>query len=74
MTKGGESDMSIPSDPANILTESGGFRRDLRTSPARYASQQQTHLFEAEGHGEHTDSNDAVHHVHNEARVGRRHL
>lgn len=25
--------MSIPSDPANILTESGGFRRDLRTRP-----------------------------------------
>lgn len=27
--------MSIPSDPANILTESGGFRRDLRTSKRR---------------------------------------
>lgn len=33
-----------------------------------------THLFEAEGHGEHTDSNDAVHHVHDETVVRRRHI
>lgn len=33
-----------------------------------------THLFEAEGHREHAHSDDAVHHVHDEAPVGRRHL
>lgn len=32
------------------------------------------HLFEAERHGEHTDSNDAVHHIHNQAPVRRRHF
>ena len=35
---------------------------------------QVTHLFEAEGHGEHTDTHDAVHHVHDETPVGRRHF
>lgn len=35
---------------------------------------QMTHLFEAEGHGEHTDSDDAVHHVHDKTPVGRRHF
>lgn len=34
---------------------------------------QATHLFEAERHGEHADTHDAVHHVHDETRVGRRH-
>lgn len=33
-----------------------------------------THLFEAEGHGEHADANDAVHHVHDEPPVRRRHF
>lgn len=33
-----------------------------------------THLFEAEGHGEHADSHDAVHHVHDQTPVGRRHF
>lgn len=32
------------------------------------------HLFEAEGHGEHTDSDDAVHDVHDQTRVGRGHF
>lgn len=36
--------------------------------------QQIAHLFEAEGHGEHADSHDAVHHVHDQPPVGRRHL
>ena len=31
--------------------------------------QQVTHLFEAEGHGEYTDSDDAVHHIHDETPV-----
>lgn len=33
-----------------------------------------THLFEAEGHGEHTDAHDTVHHVHDESGVRRRHF
>lgn len=36
--------------------------------------QQIAHLFEAEGHGEHADSDDAVHHVHDQTPVRRRHL
>lgn len=35
---------------------------------------QVTHLFEAEGHGEHAHSDDAVHHVHDKTPVGRRHF
>lgn len=38
------------------------------------ADPQVTHLFEAEGHGEHADSDNAVHHVHDETRVRRRHF
>lgn len=46
------------------------FSRKRVAAPAQ---QQVTHLFEAEWHGEHADSDDAVHHVHDETRVGRRH-
>lgn len=38
------------------------------------AHPQVTHLFEAEGHGEDADSDDTVHHVHDETPVGRRHF
>lgn len=44
--------------------------RDARAA----SSQSVTHLFEAEGHREDTDPNDAVHHVHDETPVGRRHF
>lgn len=46
------------------------YRRKRVAAPAQPHF---THLFEAEGHGEHADPDDAVHHVHDETRVGRRH-
>lgn len=44
------------------------------TSAGARARPQVTHLFEAEGHGEHAHSDDAVHHVHDKTPIGRRHF
>lgn len=68
LTEGSFSDKLVPSSAA-VDRRAAAFAEEGRAP----VSCETTHLFEAEGHGEHADAHDAVHHVHDEAGVGRRH-
>lgn len=67
-------DSCIRAPGKNLTLSSGGiaYLMSLFIQTETLAAAE-AHLFEAEGHGEHTDSHDAVHHVHDQTPVRRRH-